>query len=168
VSSSFTTTRTFTIANARHVAAKIKTDLKLLQRAYGEPSDQRIDAFGEEAAQMLNAGYLGTVTYGFKKNGNWVLALHYTANNDGTLISDDRAGQIPRGVSLYGASFCSFMTYSSKWDQLTVAEWGRFRETLPIHRTSGTEPGTSGGLWTSNKTYSSNGSGVARRTFQPL
>ena len=83
VSSSFTTTSTFTIANARHVASKIKTDLKLLQRAYGDPSDAKIEDFGEEAAQMLNAGYLRAVTYGYKKDGDWDIALLYTANNEG-------------------------------------------------------------------------------------
>jgi hypothetical protein len=168
MSSSHTTTSTFTIANARHVAAKVKTDLKLLQRAYGEPSDQRIDDFGEEAAQMLNAGYLRTVTYGFKKDGAWIVALRYTANNDGTLATDDRAGQIPRGVPVAGASFHSFMNYSAKWDVLTSSEWETFKKTLPIQRTSGSEPGTSGGYWSTDHTYSSNGSGVARTTFKPL
>jgi hypothetical protein len=168
MSSSHTTTSTFTIANARHVAAKIKTDLKLLQRAYGDPSDQKIEDFGEEAAQMLNAGYLRTVTYGYKKDGAWIVALRYTANNDGTLSTDDRAGQIPRGVSITGASFYSFMNYSSKWDALTQTEWETFKKTLTIQRTSGTEPGTSGGSWTTDHTYSSKGSGVSRTTFKPL
>ena len=66
-----TRTSTFTIANARYVTSKIKADLKLLQRAYGSPTDADIEAYGEEAAQLLNGGYLGTVTYGFRRNGSW-------------------------------------------------------------------------------------------------
>jgi hypothetical protein len=168
MSSSYTTTSTFTIANARHVAAKIKTDLKLLQRAYGKPNDTDIENYGEEAAQMLNAGYLGTVTYGFMKDGKWIVALRYTANNDGSLSTDDRAGQIPRGVSIHGASFYSYMTYAPKRWTVTSTDWTKFCEALPFTRSGADEPGTSGGYWTSDHTYSSNGSGVARTTFKPL
>lgn len=168
MSSSFTTTSTFTIANARHVAAKIRTDLKLLQRAYGKPTDGDIENYGEEAAQMLNAGYLGTVTYGFMKDRKWIVALSYTANNDGTLSTDDRAGRIPRGVSVQGASFYSYMTYSLKRWTVTANEWDTFCDTLPLGRGGAEEPGTSGGHWTTDHTYSSKGSGVSRKTLKPL
>jgi hypothetical protein len=168
MSSSSTTTSTFTIANARHVAAKIKTDLKLLQRAYGGPTDGDIDNYGEEVAQMLNAGYLGSVTYGYMKDRKWIVALRYTANNDGTLSTDHRAGQIPRGVAVKGASFYSYMTYSSKRATVTTADWDSFCEALPFRRVGADAPGTSGGYWTTDHTYSSKGSGVARTTLKPL
>lgn len=168
MSSSHSTTNTFTIANARHVAAKIKTDLKLFQRAYGEPSDSAIDNYGEEAALMLCTGYLGTVTYGYKKGGDWIVALRYAANNDGTLTCDDRAGRIPRGVSVAGANFYSYMTYSSKRDRVSQDDWDKFCDALPFKRGGADEPGASGGYWSTDLTYSSNGSGVARKTFKPL
>ena len=167
MSTSLTRTTSFTIANARSVCSKVKTDLKLVQRAYGDPSDGWIDDYGEEAAQLLNKGYLGTVTYGYRRNGYWVFALSYTARNDGTLAADDRAGQIPR-VDTSGASFHSYLTYSHRWDQLTATDRQAVKATLPVQRTSGAEPGTSGGYWAQDKNYSSNGSGVTRNTFRPL
>lgn len=167
MSSSFTNTNTFTIANARHIGAKIKTDLKLMQRAYGNPGDADIDNYGEEVAQMLAKGYLATVTYGYKRGSDWIVALRYTANADGTLSADDRAGRIPRGVDISGASFYSYLTYSAKKSRLSEAEWNTFAETLPFRRKGATEPGASGGSWTVGNTYSSNGSGVSRAEFKP-
>ena len=163
-----TRTSTFTIANARYVTSKIKADLKLLQRAYGSPTNADIDAFGEEAAILLKDGYLGTVTYGFRRDGSWVVALKYTAQPNGTLAADDRAGGIPRGVDISGTQFHSYLTYSTKWDWLSMGERERINDSLPITRTPGPEPGTNGGYWSADRSYSSNGSGVARGAFRPL
>lgn len=161
-----TRTSTFTIANARYVTSKIKADLKLLQRAYGSPTDTKIEAYGEEAAQLLNGGYLGTVTYGYRRDGSWVVALKYTAQSNGTLAADDRAGGIPRGVDISGAQFYSYLTHSTKWDSLSASERNRIEKSLPVSRTGAPEPGTNGGYWSADRSYSYNGTGVARGAFR--
>lgn len=167
MSSSFTNTSTFTIANARHISAKVKTDLKLMQRAYGHPNDADIENYGEEVAQMLAKGYLGTVTYGYKRSTDWIVALRYTASSNGTLTADDRAGRIPRGVDVSGSTFYSYLTYSTKKAGLSATEWDVFAATLPFSRKGAAEPGASGGSWTTGNTYSSSGSGVSRAEFKP-
>ena len=163
-----TRTATFTISNARYIASKVKTDLKLLQRIYGSPSDSGIEDFGEEAALLLRDGYLGTVTYGYRRNGNWILALRYVAQSDGTLAQDDRAGKVIRGVNVIGASFHSYLTYSATWWDLTPTQRQAVKAKLPIKRQTADPPGTSGGYWSTDKSYSSKGTGVARSTFRPL
>ena len=163
-----TRTSTFTIANARYVTSKIKADLKLLKMAYGAPTDANIEAFGEEAALLLKDGYLGTVTYGYRRNGSWVVALQYTAQPNGTLAADERAGGIPRGVDISGAQFYSYLTYSTKWYSLSISERDRIESLLPISRTEAPEPGTSGGYWSADRGYSYNGTGVARGAFRTL
>ena len=168
MSSTNTYTTTFTITYARYMTSKVKTDLKLLQRAYGSPSDSRIDAFGEEAAQLLASGYLDTVTYGFKHGENLILALRYTAQGNGLLLEDDRAGGIPRGVDTTGVPFYSHLTYSEAWYQLPEADRESFEASLPLSRIGAPAPGTTGGYWTSDRNYSSNGSGVTRGAFRPL
>ena len=163
-----TRTSTFTIANARYVTSKIKADLKLLQRAYGSPTDADIEAYGEEAALLLKDGYLGTVTYGYRRDGSWVVALRYTAQANGTIAADDRAGGIPRGVDISGAQFYSYLTYSTKWDSLSTSERDTIENSLPVSRTGAPEPGTNGGYWSADRSYSYNGTGVSRGAFRTI
>lgn len=93
-------TQTFTITHARHIAAKVATDLKRVQRFYSYPSDTKIAELEAELVVMLKAGYLEEVTYGFKRGNDWIEpTLRYTA---GELIdsgSDERGGEIAPGVS---------------------------------------------------------------------
>ena len=168
MTSTRTTTATFTIARARYVTSKIKTDLKLLQKAYGDPPDPEIDDYGEEAAILLRDGYLGEVIYGYRRNGNWILALRYVGRSDGTLEADDRAGRVPRGVDTNGAAFHSYLTPSRAWNNLSRDQQQAIEERLPVSRTPGEAPGTGGGNWAADRMYSSNGSGVARSTFRSL
>ncbi len=49
-------TSTFTITHARHMAAKLAADLKRMQRFYGAPSDDRIAAYETEVVELLKAG----------------------------------------------------------------------------------------------------------------
>ena len=69
---SYTESRTFTVTHARHMAAKVATDLKRMQRFYGKPSDENIADYESEATEMLRAGYLDTGTYGFRRDGKWI------------------------------------------------------------------------------------------------
>jgi hypothetical protein len=56
---SYTESSTFTVTHARHMAAKVATDLKRMQRFYGSPSDESIASYEAEATEMIRAGYLG-------------------------------------------------------------------------------------------------------------
>lgn len=42
---SYTESSTFTLTHAKHMAAKVATDLKRMQRFYGSPSDAKIAEF---------------------------------------------------------------------------------------------------------------------------
>ncbi|MFX9284151.1 hypothetical protein ABTN93_19105, partial [Acinetobacter baumannii] len=83
-------------------------------------SDSKIAEFEAEATEMLKAGYLETVTYGFKRDGNWVEpTLRYTARDlAGTAANDDDPGRVRPGADISEASFYSYMTYTSAWFQL--------------------------------------------------
>src|SRR5580704_9895966 len=108
---------TFTVTHARHLASKVSADLKRMQRFYGEPSDFSIAQYEEELIELLKAGYLGTLTVGYKKNGNWIKpTLRYTAKDLGDMQSaDDDPGKIRPGADINSASFYSYLTYSAKW-----------------------------------------------------
>lgn len=169
--SSFSTTisssNTFTLTHAKHMAAKVATDLLRMQRFYGRPNPSDIDRHEAEVTALLKAGYLGTVTYGFKRGDDWIEpSIRYTARDlMGASATDDDPGKIRPGKDISGASFYSFLTYSAAWYQLTEDEKRSFEATLPFSRTVGTEPGISG-YFSTDKTYSAGGHALDRTTLR--
>jgi len=164
---SITDSTTFTVTHARHMAAKVATDLKRLQRFYGKPSDTDISKYEGEVVELLKAGYLGTVTYGFRKNDQFIEpTLRYTAKDlaDGA-ANDDDPGRIRASADVTGASFYSYMTYSAAWDRLTSTERDRFKQGLPLQRGNAAEPGISGYL-IDDRTYSSGGRALNRSSVR--
>ncbi|EPX84735.1 hypothetical protein [Salipiger mucosus] len=153
---------TFTVTHARHMAAKVATDLKRLQRFYGSPSDTSISNYESEAIALMKAGYLNYVWYGFKRNGLWIEpTLKYTAQDLCNGSVDDDPGKIRPGADISGASFASYLTYSPKWHALSTAEQDAFERGLPYIRTGAAEPAVNGYL-ANDKTYSSGGRALER------
>src|SRR3546814_17027368 len=66
----FAGTESFTVTHARHMAAKVATDLKRMQRLYGSPGDATIATYEAEVTEFLKAGFLGTVMYGYRRDGS--------------------------------------------------------------------------------------------------
>jgi hypothetical protein len=160
-------TETFTVTHARHMAAKVATDLKRMQRLYGSPSDLDIAGYEAEITEFLKAGYLATVTYGFRRDGNWVEpTLRYTARDlAGAAANDDDPGRVRPGANIDGANFYSYMTYSGTWDRLTEAEKDTFKKRLPFTRSGAPEPGVNGYL-SDDRTYSSGGRALDRASVR--
>jgi len=158
---------TFTLTHAKHMAAKIATDLKRLQRLYGLPSDTSIAKYETEATELLKAGYLGTLTLGFKRDGLWIEpTLRYTARDlAGISANDDDPGRIRPGANIAGASFYSYMTYSAAWDNLTQAQQDAFKERMPFYRGGAPEPGING-YFSSDRVYSAGGRALDRSTVR--
>lgn len=153
---------TFTVTHARHMAAKVATDLKRLQRFYGSPSDTRIADYETEAIALMKAGYLNYVWYGFKRNNLWIEpTLKYTAQDLYSGSVDDDPGKIRPGADVSGASFSSYLTYSAKWYALSTAEQDAYERGLPYIRTGAAEPAVNGYL-ANDKTYSSGGRALER------
>ena len=164
---SYAESSTFTVTHARHMAAKVATDLKRMQRFYGHPSDTRIAEFETEAVELIKAGYLGTVTYGFQRDGNWIEPmLRYTARGlAGDSANDDDPGRVRPSADVSGAVFKSYLTYSTAWYQLTPAQQAAFEATLPMSRNGAAEPGITGYL-ANDRTYSSGGRALDRATLR--
>jgi len=130
-SSTLSESSTFTVTHARHMAAKIATDLKRIQRLYGSPSDHNIEKYEIEAVALMKAGYLDTVWYGFKRNGRWIEpAIKYSSQDVYGGTADDDPGKIRPGADISGASFYSYLSYSAKWHLLTSTEQNAFKRGL--------------------------------------
>jgi hypothetical protein len=164
---SYSESSTFTVTHARHMAAKVATDLKRMQRFYGSPSDADIANYEAEVTEFLKAGYLGAVTYGFRRDGNWIEpTLRYTARDlAGGSATDDDPGRIRPNANVTGATFYSYLTYSTAWDQLTQSEKDAFKKQLPFQRGGAPEPGVSGYL-SDDRIYSSGGRALNRASVR--
>lgn len=165
----FSETNTFTVTHAKNMAAKVATDLKRLQRLYGQPNDVDIAEYEAEAIEMLKGGYLGTVTYGFRRNEKWIEpTLRFTARDlAGGSANDDDPGRIRPGADITGAHFYSYMTYSLAWDKLTNSEKEAVHQRLPFVRSGAPEPGVHGYL-SNDRTYSSGGRALDRASVRSL
>ncbi|MGK9086143.1 hypothetical protein KXR64_20395 [Brucella intermedia] len=163
----YSDTQSFTITHARHMAAKVATDLKRMQRLYGAPSDGHIASYEQEVIGLLKAGYLGEVTYGFRRNDNWIEpTLRYTAQNlASAAANDDDPGRIRPSADISGATFYSYLTYSAAWNKLTEAERTAFENTLPFLRGDAPKPGVSG-YFSDDRTYSSGGRALNRASVR--
>ena len=163
----FSDTLTFTHTHAKHMAAKVATDLKRMQRFYGQPDDKRIADYENEMIELLKKGYLGTVTYGFRRDGNWIEpSLRYTARDlVGVSANDDDPGRIRPGAYTRSASFGSYLTYSPTWDSLSESEKEEFQRRLPFRRNGAPQPGIDGHL-SHDLTYSSGGRALDRATVR--
>ena len=158
-----TFTQTFTRTHARHMAAKVAADLKRMQRFYGSPSDSDIADYETEVVELLKDGYLGKVTYGFRRNDYWIEpTLQYTARDlAGGIADDDDPGRVRPGAEVGGASFWSYLTYSHAWDLLTASQRQAVKDRLPVKRTGAAEPGVNG-YWAADRTYSAGGHALDR------
>ena len=166
-STTFTEVLTFTVVHARHMAAKVATDLKRMQRFYDLPSDVQIGAYEEEAIALLKAGYLKTVWYGFNRYGSWIEpTVRYTARElyFGSTADDD-PGKIRPGANISGASFYSYLDYTAAWFDLTPQDRDAFKRRLPVNRSDATEPSVYGHLL-ADLTYSSGGRALDRASVR--
>ena len=157
----------FTVTHARHMAAKVATDLKRMQRLYGSPTDAGIADYEAEIIEFLKAGYLGTVAYGFRRNGNWIEpTLRYAARDlAGGAANDDDPGRVRPGANIIGATFYSYLTYSSSWGHATADDVEEFKKRLPFQRGGAPEPGISGYL-SEDRTYSAGGRALNRASVR--
>ena len=160
----FTTSdsNTLTVTHTTHIAVKIGTDLKRIQRFYGKPGDDQIETYEREVIALLKGDYFDKIEYGFKsENGSWRIALKYEARYGGVLIADNKPGKIPIDVDISRCKFHSFLIGNYKWEQLSATQQDRVYKdvNIPFRRVAGSEPE---GTWRYDKTYSAGGRGVVR------
>lgn len=164
---SLSASETFTIVHARHIASKVATDLKRIQRFYAVPADSDIDAYEAELVELLKNDVVDEITYGFKRDGRWTeVAVRYKAIAGGALSTDDDPGKIRPGLDISNASFGSFLSYNSKWDRLSATEKAAIRKACPFQRSDGSSPLLEAGYWADDLKYSAGGRGIGRSTVR--
>ncbi len=165
MSFSYTTseTTTFTVTHAKYMAAKVAADLKRLQRLYGKPCDSEILGYETELIELIKAGCLDTVFYGFRREGKWIEpTLRYSAKDlAGGTSADDDPGKIRPNADITNATFYSYLTYSSRWNNLSPSEQSAIKNRVPLQRGYADEPVVNGYML-DDKTYSAGGRALSR------
>jgi len=151
---------TFTITHARHITARIAADLSRLTSFYPtELSENRIKQFQEEATEYLRAGYLESVTFGFRKtvtdyfdnsHEEWVLALKYVVRDGELSGGSESPGGIRPGINIGNAGFKSYLIQNDNFFNLSLEQRNAFKRGLPIQRTGSDEPK---GAWSQDRAY---------------
>lgn len=158
---------TFSVTHARYLSAKVATDLKRIQRLYGSPSDSDIVNYEAELTEFLKAGYLDTVTYGYRRDGIFIEpTLRYTAQDLASGVgTDDDPGKIRPSKNIDGARFGSYMTYTDAYNSLSSEKQAAFKAKVPINRSTAPQPGVSG-YYASDSIYSSGGRALNRSSVR--
>lgn len=158
---------TFTATHAKHLASKVATDLKRVQRFYGVPTDKTITDYETELTFLIKDGYVSVVWYGFRRGDHWIEpTLKYTARElAGISSADDDPGRITAGADVSGAYFTSYLLYTSAWGLLSTAAQIDYKSQLPFQRSGAPEPGISGYLQ-SDRVYSAGGRALERMTVR--
>jgi hypothetical protein len=167
MTSSYTITSSFTKTHADYLASKIAADLRQMRLYYGVPTEAKIEDLLLELSVLLQEGCIERIEYGLRRNGQWIVVLKYDASN-GLYLTDDRAGRVPAGVDVAGASFYSYLTTNSKWADLPQSERDRISRRHNVERGDAPPTPTAAGYWTSDKTYSNGGVSLARSVFRPI
>jgi hypothetical protein len=162
-----THSNSFTRTHARDIASKVAADLRQMRLFYDKPSESSTQEYIEEFVELLVGRYLHTVEYGFKRNDDWVISARYEVRSDGT-VTDTGTGDLYARADIEGASFHSFLTYTSTWEGLTSSERQNIKQSLPFQRGFGSEPGHVNGYWETGKSYASGGVGAVRSVWRPL
>lgn len=161
-SSSYTGSQTFTRTHSKRISFRVATDLKRMQRLYGSPRDQEIERYEFELIELLTAGYLDSITYGFRRGDDWIEpTLQYTSFELADSAFGDDPGRVRPSADISGASFYSYLTYSGAWSELSLAQKEAFKGTLPVSRVEAPEPGIDGYL-EQDLAYSAGGRGLQR------
>ena len=160
---SHTTSSTFTITSARYLASKVAADLRQMQLFYGRPSDYEITNFIEELVILMLGGWLKSITYGFKRNNYWVVALEYKMFLGSIRATDDNAGRVKPGININMSSWYSVLTKSATFYNLSPIEKVRIEQSLPIKRTIGGAPQIRTSNLINDKYYSKNNGVLQRR-----
>lgn len=166
VSYTSTSTDTFTLTNAKKLAAKVTADMHQCRRFYGVPSDVDIIAYNDELVVMLQGRYVSAYEFGFKQAGKRVVSWFYTVTAAGDL-EGGRSGGLYAAADVRGASWFNFMTYDDAWFELSETGREAVRAQHTIRRAAGEPPSDGSGRWVSDRTYVSGGVAIQRREFRP-
>jgi len=162
---SYTYSSTFTKTHVGYLASKVAADLRQMQLFYGRPYDREIIQYIQEINILLLGRWFKSVSYGYKRNGVWVIALKYETQFGAIKPIDDDSGRVIPGINISGAFWHSFLSKNHAYSLLLQSKKNEIEQLIPIKRTYGTEPRLNTGDWRNDKYYSAGGGALQRQVY---
>lgn len=164
---STTTTKTFTLTDARRLAAKVAADMHQCKQLYGHLTDAEIEDYQQELTVLLHGGYVRSYEFGFQtKDQRRVVSWSYTVGPSGDL-EGGRSGGLYAAAKVSGTDMFNFLTPSAAWFALSAAERDKVKANYSIRRSEGSPPQDGNGYWDNSRSYTSGGVAVTRKEFRP-
>jgi len=167
MTATYSTTDSFTLTNAKKLAAKVVADMHQSRRFYGGPSEASIDAYNDELVVMLAGQYVTSYEFGYqtsdeKRVVSWL--YHVSAAGD---LEGGRSGGLCATANISGAKLFNFMTTNARWGDLTDSQRAGVAGNHTVSRVTGAGPSDGAGSWFRDRTYVSGGVAVVRQEFRP-
>jgi hypothetical protein len=160
-------TQSESLSTIVYVARKVEADLLAIIDTYGYGTERWAIDVMHDVRVLMDEEVLERVKMAWTHPGtDEVLgAYSYRVIVGGLGLTDDRSGNIRYRPELVGADFHFRVEYKPRWWDLGPDDKADIRERLNLAWTSAGELDYSRGRWTSDKTYSREGFGVARERF---
>ena len=159
--------QTGTLTGIVYVARKVEADLLAIIDTYGCGSESWATNVMHDVRILMDEEVIEKVYLTWTRRGsNEVLdAYSYRVIVGGIGLADDRSGNIRYRHELVGADFHFRVEYKQRWWDLSEDDKADIRRRLKLVWSAGGVLDYSRGHWTSDRTYSKDGFGVARDRF---
>lgn len=161
-------TQSSTLTKVVYVTRKVQADFLEILDTYGYFGEAYAQKIIADIRLFLDEEVIGSVHFIWRKNNsNYVLEeLKYTVIAGGIGLADDRPGGITYRVDLQSADFEVRVRYNDRWRNMPEVEKQAVRNRLVLNWGPGGRLDYTGGTWTTDKTYSQDGSdGLVRARF---
>lgn len=167
MTSSYTTTDSFTLTNAKKLAAKVTSDMHQCRRFYAMPSENGILQYQQELIVLLAGKYVSKYEFGFKTNDDKrIVSWLYEVTSAGDMEGGPSGG-LHASANISKGKWFNFLTTDHNWSSLTEKERTAVNSQHEITRTVGEPPADGSGQWVSDRTYVSGGVAIIRKEFRP-
>jgi hypothetical protein len=162
-----TTTESFTLTNAKKLAAKVIADMHQCRRLYSRPSESDIETYQTELVVLLAGRYVAEYEFGFKTSADKrIVSWRYTVTAAGDL-EGGRSGGLYATADVGNAQLFNYLWRSDRWRALTGSEQAKVDAQHPVERTFGDPPADGSGRWVRDRQYASGGVAIERKEFRP-
>jgi hypothetical protein len=167
LSYSYTNTDSFTLTNAKKLAAKVSADMDQCRLLYGKPLEEAIVRYRDELAVMLAERCVSEYEFGYKTSDEKrIVSWRYVINAAGDL-EGGRSGGLFAAADVSKGTMFNFLWTNTTWANLSNSKKEEIRSQHAIRRGDGEPPADGSGIWVRDRTYGSGGVALERKEYRP-